>query len=69
MDTADKLAVAVILAFVALAVLLGLTLEATACDSRWENTEFQSDWGPMKGCRISRDGRVWIPEQNYREIP
>lgn len=42
---------------------------AYSCQSKWQQSGFQTSYGVFQGCRISRDGKVWIPAENYREIP
>ena len=43
-------------------------LARNSCQQRWEHSGFQSEYSFMTGCRISKDGKVWLPESNYREI-
>jgi len=50
-------------------LMIGGCVSAASCSSRWEDSGFRTDWGPIKGCRISKDGKTWVPEKNYREIP
>jgi len=38
------------------------------CSAKWEKSGMATDWGPIQGCLIKRDGK-WIPSENYREIP
>lgn len=45
------------------------TVNTVECQSRWSQSGFHAQWGPIQGCRISKDGRIWIPEENYRGIP
>ena len=42
---------------------------AYQCGAKWERSGFRTDFGPIQGCLISRDGREWIPAENYRELP
>lgn len=52
-----------------LIVALGMWLSSITCHRKWEGTGFMSQWGVFQGCRISKDGKTWTPEENYREIP
>lgn len=61
--------VVVLATFVALLLGISWTLSAWRCNSEWRDSGFQSRFRPMQGCRISRDGRVWLPAKNYREVP
>jgi hypothetical protein len=58
-----------------IAVLVGTAIFGVACwfsdaecRSQWRASGFRTDWGPVKGCLISKDGQIWIPADNYREI-
>jgi hypothetical protein len=60
--------------FISLVPLVGallLLLYASgplACEEKWKNSGYQSDYGFLSGCRVSRDGKVWIPEDVVREV-
>ena len=47
---------------------IGMFFSSVACKAKWENSGFVTDFGPIKGCLISKDGTTWIPANNYREI-
>lgn len=38
------------------------------CHRQWNRSEFNVSWGPIQGCLISRDGKTYIPADNYRDI-
>lgn len=38
------------------------------CSSQWKRSGFETSYGPVQGCLISKDGKTWIPADNYREI-
>lgn len=44
-----------------------LWLSSVKCASRWEQSGFETSYGPLQGCLVRHDGR-WIPEENYREM-
>lgn len=39
-----------------------------SCHSRWDRSGMHVKWGPVQGCLISKDARMWIPADNYRDI-
>jgi hypothetical protein len=43
-------------------------LAGNSCRQQWEHSGFQSEYSFMTGCMISKDGKVWIPADAYREI-
>jgi len=47
---------------------LGFWIKSARCHSQWNASGFQTDWGPIQGCLISKDGKIWIPAINYREL-
>lgn len=53
---------------VAVVIGVGAALSAASCHRQWQDSEFQTDWGMVQGCRISKDGKRWIPAENYREL-
>ena len=54
------------LILIAVAVVNAVT--SVSCSSKWAHSGFQVDYGIMKGCTISKDGKTFIPEENYREF-
>lgn len=48
--------------------LIAMWADSSQCRSQWRASGFQTNWGPVQGCLISRDGVTWIPADNYREI-
>ena len=49
-------------------VALALWADSASCHSQWRKSGFQTSWGPIQGCLISKDGRTWIPADNYRAL-
>lgn len=58
----DVIAAVAILAGVLIGAPMGLI--SWTCHARW--SDFESDWGPIAGCRVKIDGK-WIPENRVRE--
>lgn len=56
------------LALLAFFIVFAWPVYAWTCHSKWDDSGFVTDYGPIQGCRISRDGKTWIPEDRYREI-
>lgn len=69
-DDATEILAVTLVGGLMLAVLLGLAYWANSaeCTNQWERSGFQSDYGFVQGCLISKDGKTWIPAANYREI-
>lgn len=65
-DTGIELLVS--LALLALALVIYLVIASWSCSSKWSESGFVTKWGPIAGCRISSDGKRYIPEERYREI-
>lgn len=59
----------IILAAMALAVGAGYWIANAKCVNKWERSGFHADYALWQGCLISKDGHVWIPAENYREVP
>lgn len=51
-----------------IALVIYLAFAPLSCSSRWNESGFVTKWGPIAGCRISKDGERFIPEDRYREI-
>jgi hypothetical protein len=54
---------------VALALLMAFIcwpLGSYECRSKWERSGFLTDYGPVQGCLISKDGKTWMPAERYR---
>lgn len=50
-------------------ILIGAPiLSAYICKVSWADSGMRSKWGIASGCRVSKDGKNWIPEESYREI-
>jgi hypothetical protein len=62
------LLVIVMLGFCGGFVALGMWAESKSCHSKWAASGFQTQWSVMTGCLITRDGKTYIPEDNYREF-
>lgn len=56
------------IAFIVVIALLGMWADSVSCQHQWEHSGFKTQWGPLKGCMISRDGEIYIPADNYRDI-
>lgn len=70
MNDAGFFASIALLFIVAIGGLIGLVawLDSTSCHNKWERSGFRVSWGLTSGCLISRDGILYIPEDNYREF-
>lgn len=53
---------------IAVLVCFVLWADSRGCHSKWAHSGFITSWGPIQGCLISKDGRVFIPEDNYRQF-
>jgi hypothetical protein len=57
-----------------LVALLGIStwgmnrLVRASCYAAWQDSEFSVRWSVLADCQISKNGLVWIPAENYREI-
>lgn len=47
---------------------LALAFQNRQCRAAWHESGFYTDWGPIQGCRISRDMIHWMPASAYREL-
>lgn len=47
---------------------LAFWADSASCHSQWRQSGFKTSWGPIQGCLISKDGRAWIPAENYRAV-
>lgn len=65
----DVVVLAVVTSLLTVLVSLLMWSSSVSCHSQWARSGFQTEWGPVKGCLISKDGKTWIPAKNYREIP
>ncbi len=55
------------------AVFMGLLfiayhMERAECRAKWESSTFEHRYSFFGGCQISKDGKIWLPSENYREI-
>jgi len=66
--TDDSVEFWVSIGFLALCLLGWLIYAPWSCHSRWDASGMRVSWGPIQGCMISKDGNVWIPSDNYRDI-
>lgn len=71
MSDAKELLLIVVLCVAALVACFAIVarLEAYSCNSKWSRSGFETDYGPVQGCLISKDGKTWIPDENYRDVP
>lgn len=60
---------AVVLVLIGLLGFGAYTMERIGCEAKWEHSGFQVQFGAWSSCTISKDGKTWIPAENYREIP
>jgi hypothetical protein len=67
----DEAKVMIVLGVLFFAVIGGIAwgINSYSCTSKWRMSGFQTDYGVIQGCLISKDGKTWIPAENYREIP
>lgn len=57
--------------FIVVAFLMGVGfnyLIGASCHSQWAKSGFAVEYGFIAGCTISKDGKTFIPADNYREI-
>lgn len=61
--------VIVFIAFAALVFGIAVTCEYTVarptCYAQWKDSGFEAEWTLYGGCRISKDGKVWISSEVY----
>jgi hypothetical protein len=48
---------------------LAILVASYKCQAKWELSGFTSSYGPWQGCLIRMANGVWIPAENYRDIP
>lgn len=53
-----------------LGIALGipLLLDAWACHSRWGQSSYAVQYGPVQGCLVRTPAGAWVPEDRVREI-
>jgi len=68
MDEYDTWVTVMLLAVVAASFGIPYALARNSCRVKWADSGFQTDYGVIAGCRISKDGVHWIPSDNYRGL-
>jgi hypothetical protein len=52
-----------------IAVIWGLSaLQSVSCHNTWKDSGYQADYTFTGGCRVSKDGVVWLPQGAIREV-
>lgn len=69
MDNELKAIIIVAIIFFSGLGLIAWAVSSYSCHSKWRKSGFQTDYGLVQGCLISKDGKIWIPSENYRELP
>lgn len=61
MEPELKIPLIVVSAAIVVLISIGYIVEKVSCNSRWENSGYSVNWGPMSGCRLVVDGKL-VPE-------
>jgi hypothetical protein len=51
-----------------LVTMIAYPLDAATCTAHWRDSGYKSDFSFWGDCRISKDGKTWIPEKAYRQF-
>lgn len=60
--------VCVIVLFLLAVLFGGVKVDEYICHTKWGDSGLSVKYGPLAGCRVSEDGKTWIPEDRYRVI-
>lgn len=67
MDHTEKIAIAIVIAFIILLTAPVVYFEKTKCKVKAEKMGFECDWGFVQDCMIKVKGN-WIPMKSYKVI-
>ena len=61
-----------VIAFMGLIIVLVIAvvcwIDSISCSSRWEDSGFETKWGPIKGCIVHTPSGRWLPDDVIREV-
>lgn len=53
---------------VGLVLAIAIPINAQTCESRWENSGYESEFGVFSGCRIVLEDGRFIPQERFMNM-